>query len=89
MVGQTKLNARNESGLAWDSRGFLREFFPRFADLLKRYKGDAIRKNGVVEAACLLANAFGVLSRIFLGPCLRVRTRASTCHARWIYTISP
>src|SRR5437870_3382605 len=37
------------------------------------------RGNGVLEAACLLANAFGVLSRIkLLDPRLRVGTRAST-----------
>ena len=61
-------------------------------------QGGGYPGNEVVEAACLLANAFGVRSRIkLLGPRLRVGTRASTplrlpvrtCYARSIWTISP
>ena len=77
MASQTKLKAGSESGYRQGCWGFLREFFPTFADLLE-LQGRCYRGNGVVQAACLLANAFGVLSRIFLGPRLRVRIPAST-----------
>ena len=79
MASQMKLNARNESGLAWGRRGFLREFFRTSADLLKRLQERCYRENEVVVAACLLANAFGVLSRIILGSApARADTRLYT-----------
>ena len=81
MASQTKLKAGSESGYRQGCWGFLREFFPTFADLLE-LQGRCYRGNGVVQAACLLANAFGVLSRIFLGPRLRVRIRASNTRRR-------
>ena len=76
MASQTKLKAGSESGYRQECWGFLREFFPTFADLLE-LQGRCCRGNGVVAAACLFANAFGVLSRIFLGPRLRLRIPAS------------
>jgi hypothetical protein len=68
MASQMKLNARNESGLPGVGGAFYTNFFRTFADLLKRLLGRCYRENGVVVAGCLLANAFGVLSRIILGP---------------------
>jgi hypothetical protein len=82
MPSQMKHNARSESGLAWARRSFLREFFRTSANLVKRSQERCYREKGVVVAACLLANAFGVLSRIILGP----------AHARGdtrVYTIAP
>ena len=84
MAIQTKLNAGSESGYRQGCWGFLREFFPTFADLVERYKGDAIEGAELWRRPCLLANAFGVLSRIFLGPRLRVRILASTRGAKTV-----